>query len=161
VVGGSLVGLTTSVLLASHGVRHMLVESAAEREFVQNGALISVDTLSGKELACFYRRAAPAHCSRTRTSPAAIREHACLTCFCVEMVCPFQITICLKAASCCLPVPQEAIGRRPATPCHPQEFHCMYTGSQPAVIWRMPTAVSRRPSGSARPRAARGSASAA
>ncbi|MFI4869129.1 MAG: FAD-dependent monooxygenase [Steroidobacterales bacterium] len=87
VVGGSLVGLTTSVLLASHGVRHMLierhrgtaihpraasfhqrtmeifrsvglqqaVEAAAGREFVQNGAIISVDTLSGKELACFYR----------------------------------------------------------------------------------------------------------
>ncbi|HEY5263661.1 MAG TPA: FAD-dependent monooxygenase [Steroidobacteraceae bacterium] len=87
VVGGSLVGLTTSVLLASHGVRHMLierhrgtaihpraasfhqrtmeifrsvglqqaVEMAAEREFVQNGAIISVDTLGGKELACFYR----------------------------------------------------------------------------------------------------------
>ena len=87
VVGGSLVGLTTSVLLASHGVRHMLierhrgtaihpraasfhqrtmeifrtlglqqaVEAAAEREFVQNGAIISVDALSGKELACFYR----------------------------------------------------------------------------------------------------------
>jgi 2-polyprenyl-6-methoxyphenol hydroxylase-like FAD-dependent oxidoreductase len=87
VVGGSLVGLTTSVLLASHGVRHMLierhrgtaihpraasfhqrtmevfrslglqqaVEAAAEREFAQNGAIISVDALSGKELACFYR----------------------------------------------------------------------------------------------------------
>jgi 2-polyprenyl-6-methoxyphenol hydroxylase-like FAD-dependent oxidoreductase len=87
VVGGSLVGLTTSVLLASHGVRHMVierhrgtaihpraasfhqrtmeifrsvglqqaVEAAAEREFVQNGAIISVDALSGKELACFYR----------------------------------------------------------------------------------------------------------
>jgi 2-polyprenyl-6-methoxyphenol hydroxylase-like FAD-dependent oxidoreductase len=87
VVGGSLVGLTTSVLLASHGVQHMLierhrgtaihpraasfhqrtmeifrsvglqraVEAAAEREFVQNGAIISVDALSGKELACFYR----------------------------------------------------------------------------------------------------------
>jgi 2-polyprenyl-6-methoxyphenol hydroxylase-like FAD-dependent oxidoreductase len=87
VVGGSLVGLTTSVLLASHGVRHLLierhrgtaihpraasfhqrtmeiyrshglqeaVEAAAEREFVQNGAIISVDALSGKELACFYR----------------------------------------------------------------------------------------------------------
>jgi 2-polyprenyl-6-methoxyphenol hydroxylase-like FAD-dependent oxidoreductase len=87
VVGGSLVGLTTSVLLASHGVRHMLierhrdtaihpraasfhqgtmeifrsvglqqaVEAAAGREFVQNGAIISVDALSGKELACFYR----------------------------------------------------------------------------------------------------------
>ncbi|MGE5722449.1 MAG: FAD-dependent monooxygenase [Sphingomonadales bacterium] len=87
IVGGSLVGLTTSVLLASHGVRHMLVErhrgtaihpraasfhqrtmeifrsvglqhtveQAAEREFIQNGAIISVDTLRGKELACFYR----------------------------------------------------------------------------------------------------------
>ena len=87
IVGGSLVGLTASVLLASHGVRHMLierhrgtaihpraasfhqrtmeifrsiglqhtVEQAAEREFIQNGAIISVDTLRGKELACFYR----------------------------------------------------------------------------------------------------------
>jgi 2-polyprenyl-6-methoxyphenol hydroxylase-like FAD-dependent oxidoreductase len=87
VVGGSLVGLTTSVLLASHGVRHLLierhsgtaihpraasfhqrtmeifrsvglqpaVEAAAAREFVQNGAIIAVDALSGKELACFYR----------------------------------------------------------------------------------------------------------
>jgi 2-polyprenyl-6-methoxyphenol hydroxylase-like FAD-dependent oxidoreductase len=87
IVGGSLVGLTTSALLASHGVRHMLierhrgtaihpraasfhqrtmeifrslglqrtVEAAAEREFIQNGAIISVDRLSGKELACFYR----------------------------------------------------------------------------------------------------------
>ena len=87
VVGGSLVGLTTSVLLASQGIRHVLierhrgtaihpraaafhqrtmeifrsvglqqaVEAAAEREFVQNGAIISVDALSGKELACFYR----------------------------------------------------------------------------------------------------------
>lgn len=87
VVGGSLVGLTVSVLLASHGVRHILierhrgtaihpraasfhqrtmeifrgvglqqaVEAAAEREFAQNGAIISVNALSGKELACFYR----------------------------------------------------------------------------------------------------------
>lgn len=86
-IGGSLVGLTTSVLLASHGVPHLLVErhlgtaihpraasfhqrtmeifrstglqqaveAAASREFVQNGAIISVDSLSGKELACFYR----------------------------------------------------------------------------------------------------------
>jgi 2-polyprenyl-6-methoxyphenol hydroxylase-like FAD-dependent oxidoreductase len=87
VVGGSLVGLTTSVLLGSHGVRHLLIErhrgtaihpraasfhqrtmevfrsvglqqavaAAAEREFVQNGAIIAVDTLNGRELACFYR----------------------------------------------------------------------------------------------------------
>src|SRR5215212_8290031 len=87
VVGGSLVGLTASVLLARQGVPHLLierhrgtaihpraasfhqrtmeifrsvglqqaVEEAAAREFIQNGALISVDTLSGKELACFYR----------------------------------------------------------------------------------------------------------
>ena len=87
VVGGSLVGLTTSALLAFHGIRHMLVErhrgtaihpraaafhqrtmevfrsiglqqaveAAAAREFVQNGAIVAVDSLSGKELACFYR----------------------------------------------------------------------------------------------------------
>ncbi|HEY2417536.1 MAG TPA: FAD-dependent monooxygenase, partial [Steroidobacteraceae bacterium] len=87
VVGGSLVGLTASVLLGSLGVRHLLierhrgtaihpraasfhqrtmevfrsvglqqaVEAAAEREFVQNGAIIAVDTLNGRELTCFYR----------------------------------------------------------------------------------------------------------
>lgn len=87
IVGGSLVGLTASVLLGHHGVPHILVERhsgtaihpraaafhqrtmeifrsagvqeaverAAEREFVQNGAIVSVDTLGGRELACFYR----------------------------------------------------------------------------------------------------------
>jgi len=87
IVGGSLVGLTASVLLAAHGVPHLLVErhwgtaihpraasfhqrtmevfrsvglqeaveAAAAREFVQNGAIVAVDSLSGKELACFYR----------------------------------------------------------------------------------------------------------
>ena len=87
VIGGSLVGLTTSVLLASQGVPHLLierhrgtaihpraasfhqrtmeifrsvglqqsVEAAAAREFVQNGAIVAVDALSGRELACFYR----------------------------------------------------------------------------------------------------------
>lgn len=87
VVGGSLVGLSTSLLLAHHGVKHLLVErhrgtaihpraasfhqrtmevfrsvglqpaieAAAEREFVQNGAIVAVDSLAGKELAFFYR----------------------------------------------------------------------------------------------------------
>src|SRR5262245_37330686 len=87
VAGGSLVGLTTSLLLARRGVRHLLVErhrgtaihpraasfhqrtlevfrsagvqqaveAAAAREFVQNGAIVAVDSLAGKELACFYR----------------------------------------------------------------------------------------------------------
>ena len=87
IVGGSLVGLTASVLLAAHGVPHLLVErhkgtaihpraasfhqrtmeifrsvglqeaveAAAAREFVQNGAIVAVDSLSGRELACFYR----------------------------------------------------------------------------------------------------------
>jgi 2-polyprenyl-6-methoxyphenol hydroxylase-like FAD-dependent oxidoreductase len=31
------------------------VEQAAAREFVQNGAIVAVDSLSGRELACFYR----------------------------------------------------------------------------------------------------------
>jgi 2-polyprenyl-6-methoxyphenol hydroxylase-like FAD-dependent oxidoreductase len=76
-----------SVLLASLGVRHMLVErhrgtavhpraamfhqrtmeifrslglqeaveAAAEREFVQNGAILAVDSLAGKELRYFFR----------------------------------------------------------------------------------------------------------
>jgi 2-polyprenyl-6-methoxyphenol hydroxylase-like FAD-dependent oxidoreductase len=87
VVGGSLVGLTTSALLAQHGVGHLLVErhrgtaihpraasfhqrtmevfrslgiqreveEAAAREFIQNGAIIAVESLSGTELAAFYR----------------------------------------------------------------------------------------------------------
>ncbi|MGH8866717.1 MAG: FAD-dependent monooxygenase [Actinomycetes bacterium] len=87
VVGGSLVGLSTSVLLASYGVPHLVVEGhagtaihpraasfhqrtmeifrsvglqravehAAAREFRQNGAIIAVESLGGKELTYFYR----------------------------------------------------------------------------------------------------------
>jgi 2-polyprenyl-6-methoxyphenol hydroxylase-like FAD-dependent oxidoreductase len=87
VVGGSLVGLSMSMLLGRHGVPHILVErhagtaihpraaafhqrtleifrdagveaaveQAAEREFVQNGAINAVDALGGRELASFYR----------------------------------------------------------------------------------------------------------
>jgi 2-polyprenyl-6-methoxyphenol hydroxylase-like FAD-dependent oxidoreductase len=87
IVGGSLVGLTASVLLGRYGVPHILVErhrgtaihpraaafhqrtleifrsagietavaEAAEREFMQNGAIMAVDRLAGKELAWFYR----------------------------------------------------------------------------------------------------------
>ena len=87
IVGGSLVGLSTSLLLASRGVPHLLierhrgtaihpraasfhqgtmeifrgvgmqetVEAAAEREFVQNGAIIAVESLTGRELKYFYR----------------------------------------------------------------------------------------------------------
>ncbi|HET6626587.1 MAG TPA: FAD-dependent monooxygenase, partial [Nocardioidaceae bacterium] len=87
VVGGSLVGLSTSVLLADHGVPHLLVEGhtgtaihpraasfhqrtmetfrsvglqeqveqAAADEFQQNGAIIAVESLGGKELKYFYR----------------------------------------------------------------------------------------------------------
>lgn len=86
VVGGSLVGLTTSLLLSSRGVPNLLVErhrgtaihpraasfhqrtmeifrgvglqqqieEAAAREFVQNGAIIAVESLSGAELKYFY-----------------------------------------------------------------------------------------------------------
>jgi 2-polyprenyl-6-methoxyphenol hydroxylase-like FAD-dependent oxidoreductase len=87
IVGGSLVGLSASLLLAARGVPHLLVErhrgtavhpraasfhqltmeifrsvgvqaavdAAAEREFVQNGAIIAVESLAGKELRYFYR----------------------------------------------------------------------------------------------------------
>src|SRR5690606_24270187 len=87
IVGGSLVGLTLSALLAAQRVPHLLVErhagtaihpraasfhqrtmeifrsiglqhaveQAAAREFVQNGAIVAVDSLAGRELACFYR----------------------------------------------------------------------------------------------------------
>ena len=87
VVGGSLVGLSTSVLLANQGVPHLLVEShpgtaihpraasfhqrtmeifrsvgmqevveeAAAGEFKQNGAIVAVESLGGKELMYFFR----------------------------------------------------------------------------------------------------------
>ena len=86
VVGGSLVGLSVSVLLAARGVRHVLVErhrgtaihpraaafhqrtmeifrqvglqeqveAAAAREFVQNGAIVAVESLAGAELRYFF-----------------------------------------------------------------------------------------------------------
>jgi 2-polyprenyl-6-methoxyphenol hydroxylase-like FAD-dependent oxidoreductase len=87
IVGGSLVGLSMSALLADQGVpnivveRHRgtaihpraasfhqrtmeifrsvglqaIVEAAAANEFVQNGAIVSVESLGGKELQYFYR----------------------------------------------------------------------------------------------------------
>ena len=86
IVGGSLVGLSMSLLLASRGVEHMLVErhrgtaihpraaafhqrtmeifrglglqeaveAAAAQEFVQNGAIVAVESLAGKELQYFF-----------------------------------------------------------------------------------------------------------
>jgi len=80
IVGGSLVGLSMSLLLAARGVRHLLVErhrgtavhpraamfhqrtmeiyrsvglqeeveAAAAREFVQNGAVVAVESLAGR-----------------------------------------------------------------------------------------------------------------
>ncbi len=87
IVGGSLVGLSTSLLLANRRVPHLLVEShpgtaihpraasfhqrsmeifrcagvqseveeAATREFRQNGAIVAVESLGGKELHYFAR----------------------------------------------------------------------------------------------------------
>jgi 2-polyprenyl-6-methoxyphenol hydroxylase-like FAD-dependent oxidoreductase len=87
VVGGSLVGLSTSLFLGVHGIDHLVVErhpgtaihpraaflmqrtvelfrwsgierevvAAAEREFVQNGAIMAVESLGGKELQWFFR----------------------------------------------------------------------------------------------------------
>src|SRR4051794_28671113 len=87
VAGGSLVGLTTSLLLAAQGVPHLLVErhrgtavhpraasfhqrtmeifrglglqdaveEAAAREFVQNGAIVSVSSLASPEMTFFFR----------------------------------------------------------------------------------------------------------
>jgi 2-polyprenyl-6-methoxyphenol hydroxylase-like FAD-dependent oxidoreductase len=87
VVGGSLVGLSTSLFLAQHGIEHLVVERhpgtaihpraaafyqrtieafrsagvqdaverAAEKEFVQNGAIMAVETLGGKELDWYFR----------------------------------------------------------------------------------------------------------
>jgi 2-polyprenyl-6-methoxyphenol hydroxylase-like FAD-dependent oxidoreductase len=87
IVGGSLVGLSTSLLLANYRVPHLLVEShtgtaihpraasfhqrsmeifryagvqaeveaAANREFKQNGAIVAVESLGGRELQYFSR----------------------------------------------------------------------------------------------------------
>jgi 2-polyprenyl-6-methoxyphenol hydroxylase-like FAD-dependent oxidoreductase len=87
VVGGSLVGLSTSLLLASADVPHLLVErhrgtavhpraasfhqrtmeifrsagieaeveAAAEKEFEQNGAIVSVASLAAEEVTYFFR----------------------------------------------------------------------------------------------------------
>jgi 2-polyprenyl-6-methoxyphenol hydroxylase-like FAD-dependent oxidoreductase len=87
IVGGSLVGLSLSLFLAHHGVRHLVVErhpgtaihpraaflmqrtvelyrsvgieqevlAAAQREFAQNGAIVAVESLGGKELQYFFR----------------------------------------------------------------------------------------------------------
>ena len=86
IVGGSLVGLSASVLLADQGVPHLLVEShrgtaihpraasfhqrtmevfrsvglqepverAAASEFLQNGAIMAVESLGGRELQYFF-----------------------------------------------------------------------------------------------------------
>jgi 2-polyprenyl-6-methoxyphenol hydroxylase-like FAD-dependent oxidoreductase len=87
IVGGSLVGLSTSLFLARHGVPHLVVErhpgtaihpraaflmqrtvelyraagiedgviEAARREFTQNGAIVAVESLGGRELQWFFR----------------------------------------------------------------------------------------------------------
>ncbi|WP_448627168.1 FAD-dependent monooxygenase [Geodermatophilus sp. URMC 64] len=87
IVGGSLVGLTTSLLLAAQGVPHVVVErhrgtavhpraasfhqrtmeifrsvglqeaveEAATREFVQNGAIVSVPSLASPDMTFFFR----------------------------------------------------------------------------------------------------------
>src|SRR3954447_7644718 len=87
IAGGSLVGLTTSLLLVAQGVPHLLVErhrgtavhpraasfhqrtmevfrgvglqkpveEAASREFVQNGAIVSVRSLADPETTFFFR----------------------------------------------------------------------------------------------------------
>ncbi|MEO9095638.1 MAG: FAD-dependent monooxygenase [Microbacteriaceae bacterium] len=86
-VGGSLVGLTTSLLLSSYGIANLVVEkhpgtaihpraasfhqrtmeiyrhagvqeaieAAAALEFVQNGAIVAVESLRAKELQYFYK----------------------------------------------------------------------------------------------------------
>ena len=85
IVGGSLVGLSTALLLGHHGIRTVAVEHhrgtaihpraaqitqrtmeifrtvgieqivrrKSEQQFVQDGAIMAVDTLAGKELAWF------------------------------------------------------------------------------------------------------------
>jgi 2-polyprenyl-6-methoxyphenol hydroxylase-like FAD-dependent oxidoreductase len=86
IAGGSLVGLSVSLLLASRGVEHLLVErhpgtaihpraasfhqhtmeifrsvglqeaveAAAAKEFVQNGAIVAMESLAGRELKHFF-----------------------------------------------------------------------------------------------------------
>jgi 2-polyprenyl-6-methoxyphenol hydroxylase-like FAD-dependent oxidoreductase len=88
IVGGSLVGLSSALFLASHGVPSLVVErhpgtaihpraahfsqrtielyrgvgleptilDASQDEFEQDGAIVSVETLSGRELDYYFRR---------------------------------------------------------------------------------------------------------
>lgn len=87
IVGGSLVGLTTSLLLSNYGIPNLViekhrgtaihpraasfhqrtmevfrhagvqdvVEEAAAQDFEQNGAIVAVESLCGKELQYFYK----------------------------------------------------------------------------------------------------------
>ena len=87
IAGGSLVGLTTSLLLSSYGIENLVVErhsgtaihpraasfhqrtveifrhagvqdeveKAAALDFEQNGAIVAVESLVGKELQYFYK----------------------------------------------------------------------------------------------------------
>ncbi len=87
IAGGSLVGLSTALFLADHGIRSLVVErhpgtaihpraalvnqrsieiyrgvglepaiaEASTLEFEQNGAIVSVETLAGKELEYYFR----------------------------------------------------------------------------------------------------------
>jgi 2-polyprenyl-6-methoxyphenol hydroxylase-like FAD-dependent oxidoreductase len=87
IAGGSLVGLTTSLLLSSYGIDNLVVErhsgtaihpraasfhqrtveifrhagvqaqveEAAAKDFEQNGAIVAVESLCGKELQYFYK----------------------------------------------------------------------------------------------------------
>lgn len=87
IAGGSLVGLTTSLLLSSYGIENLVVErhsgtaihpraasfhqrtveifrhagvqeeveKAAARDFEQNGAIVAVESLCGKEFQYFYK----------------------------------------------------------------------------------------------------------
>ncbi len=62
IAGGSLVGLSTALFLGQRTIelyRGLGLEdeilAASELEFVQNGAIVSVDTLAGRELEYYFR----------------------------------------------------------------------------------------------------------
>jgi 2-polyprenyl-6-methoxyphenol hydroxylase-like FAD-dependent oxidoreductase len=104
IAGGSLVGLSTSLLLAAQEVPHLLVErhrgtavhpraasfhqrtmeifrsvglqgqieSASAQEFVQNGAIVSVESLASPEMKFFFR-----HFNEgvEALSPSSVKSH--------------------------------------------------------------------------------------
>ncbi len=105
IVGGSLVGMSTAMLLGHHGIRSLAVEhhrgtaihpraamitqrtmevlrtvgieqivlQKSDEQFVQDGAIMAVETLAGKEL-CVFHRESQRRRSRRQPQPAHLHH---------------------------------------------------------------------------------------